>query len=205
MEKTKKNKDWVLISFIWVTFLLHISYMWYTGIKDGSGAGEAPRSVLFPLYSCNLTMYLLLLLLFVPRGKIWDMIAVACAYAGVLGGAVSVAEYLMTPNWQSYEFIKSLLSHATLFISSLWLFIKRYAKISIKNFLPCLYYVALCLADGLLLMWVLPKANPMWLRKPVLDGVNFLSGWNMAWIFLLAVGAFGLVWDLIKYRGKIKF
>jgi hypothetical protein len=199
----EKQKDWVLITLTWITFLLHISYMWYTGILNGSGVGEASRSILFPLYSCNLSMYLLLALLFIPKGKIWDIIATATAYAGLIGGIVSVADYLMSPNWQSYEFIRSLFSHMALTAGCIWLFIK-YIKISITNILPCLYYTALCAVDGLLLLWLLPKANPMWFREPILEGVPFLMGWNIAWIFLLICGTFCLIWDLIKYRDKIK-
>jgi hypothetical protein len=204
MEKETK-KDWIFISLAWATFLLHISYMWYTGIAEGSGSGEAPRSVLFPLYSCNLTMYLLMTLLFIPKGKLWDIIATATAYAGFIGGFVSVADYLLiSPNWKSYEFIKSLLSHTTLTLGCLWLFIK-YIKISVKDILPCLYYCGLCLFDASILLWLLPKANPMWMRIPLVDGVPFLMGYNIAWIFILSVSAFCFVWDLIKYHGKIKF
>jgi hypothetical protein len=172
--------------------------MWYTGVIDGSGYGEAPRSVLFPLYSCNVSMYLLLALCFIKKGKVFDIIAAAVAYAGTIGALTSVADYLMSPNWQSFEFVKSLVSHILLFFGCIWLFIK-YVDIGIKNIIPCLYYTAFCLADGILLMWLLPEANPMWLREPVVDGVNFLSGWNLGWMFLLAVAAFLGVWGLVKY------
>ncbi|MDR1917682.1 MAG: hypothetical protein LBQ05_01715 [Christensenellaceae bacterium] len=202
MQTKTDKKDWVLISLAWVTFLLHISYMWYTGIQNGTGTGEASRSILFPLYSCNLSMYLLLALLFIPRGKLWDIIAVATAYAGVIGGIASITDYLMDPNWQSYEFMKSLLSHLTLTAGCVWLFIK-YIKISVKNLLPCLYYIALCLIDALFLMWLLPGANPMWLRSPLVDDVSFLIGWNLGWLFMLSIGTFCLIWDLVKYKGKI--
>jgi hypothetical protein len=202
MNKLKGMKSITVLRILaWLTFLTHISIMWQTGILDGSGAGEAPRSVLFPLFSCNLSMYLLLALCFIKRGRIFDIIATAVAYAGFIGAVVSIADYLISPNWQSFEYFKSLISHIFLLLGSLWLFIK-YVRVGIKNIIACLYYVGFCLVDTLILLWLLPDANPMWVRKPIIDGVEFLNGWNMGWIFLSLVLVFLCGYELIRYIMK---
>jgi hypothetical protein len=204
--RAKDKREWVLISLALAAFILPISFMWYTGIQDGSGAGVAASNILFPMFSCNFCTYLLFSLLLIPKGKVWNNVATMVAYAGTIGAFVTVADYLLIriPDWQDFEFMKSLLSHAALLGGSVWLFVKKYVKINLGNMLPCLCYTLLCLADGLILFWLLPDANPMWFREPILEGADFLMGWNIAWMFPVAVLSFIAIFDLIKYKGNLK-
>jgi hypothetical protein len=203
--RAKGEKDWVLIALALAGVFFHISYMWYTAIKSGSGVGVADSNILFPMYSCNLCTYLLFSLLLIPKGKVWNTVAAMVAYAGTVGGLVTVVDYLFAgvADWMDFEFVKSFFSHAALLGGGVWLFV-RYVRIGPKNFLACFCYIILCAIDALTLCLLLPNANPMWTREPIIKGVDFLKGWNIGWLFLVGVLAFLVVFDLIKYKGDLK-
>ena len=59
--KEDRTKNIALKVFAWSCFITHISVMWQTSLTN-AGSGFVDRSILWPIYFCNVIMYLLLIL-----------------------------------------------------------------------------------------------------------------------------------------------
>lgn len=215
--KNQKTKDLILKIFAWTCFILHISIMWQTSLSN-AGTGEAPRSVLWPFYFCNVAMYLLLIVATIKKDtKVFKLLATFVAAAGIIGAIITFVDYKFPFHTDggvySFERLKSTLSHVFLLVGSLYLFVGGYVKIRFKNVLPFIFGLLLNGFFGVALNWLFisanidPNVNAMWLRHTSVSGVAFLTGIGLGVIALVLVGLFSLIWELIavpiqKKKGK---
>lgn len=205
--KSQKIKDMALKVLAWLCFLFHISVMWQSSLTNG-GTGTAPSAVLWPLYFCNVTMYLLLVVAQIDKkSKVFKALATFVAYAGIIGTIVTFVDYNFPFAYDdgiySFERMKSTVSHAFMMMGSIYLFVGGYVKIRLKNIG---YFVLGVLFNGLVgvaVNWyfitynINTGINAMWLRHTAMDGVPFLNGIGLAAIAVGLMVAFSLVWELI--------
>ena len=191
----QNQKDIFLIVFGLLTFFLHISILWVDFLKTGSA--QAPDNVLFPIYFCNLSMYLLLTtsLWTNKKSKIFFYLAIMTAYSGFFGATISLfypSYYLGSTSIFEWGVLKSMLSHSTMWIGSIWLIVGGYFKIDKKN---VIVFVSGLLIFGLIGLVVngifdlagLNPPNAMYLQHPPLEEVPFLSAYLIGLLMALLI------------------
>lgn len=201
--KTDKYKNIFLQSWALITFLLHISIMWVDFLKNGSAL--APDSVLFPIYFCNMCMYLLLIVAFIKnkKSKFFYFIATFVAYAGTFGALITLFEchYFAGANPNlSWGNLKSMLSHSTMLIGCLYLFVGGFVKIRVKNLVPFIFGLIFCLFSGMFINWLfvtcnLPNPNSMYLVRSAIDGVPLFTGYFIAGAMIVVITIFTIIWE----------
>ncbi len=193
--KSAKYKKYFLRFFASATFILHISLMWTTYLSGDTNAGYAYDNVLFPIYFCNLTMYALFITsLMNPNAKAFEIIATFTAWGGMFGSLISLfypEYYLNTPTLADWGVLKSMLSHSTMLVGSVYLFVGKYVKIEYKNLLNYFYGLLACLVIGLFVNIFLgffgKDVNAMYLKHPPLEELPFFNFLTIPLIMLLII------------------
>lgn len=193
--KSQKNKTRFLRFFSVATFLLHISIMWTTYLKGDTNYGFAYDNILFPIYFCNLSMYCLMICsLMDTNKKYFPAFATFTAWAGIFGSLISLFYpdyYLHNPTLKDWGVLKSMLSHSTMLVGCLYLFIGGYIKLDIKNLIYYSYGLVGCLIVGLFNNSFLAKfnkeVNSMYLKEPPLSDVPFLNFITIPLLMLLVI------------------
>jgi hypothetical protein len=197
---TDIGKARFLKAFAVLTVFLHISPLWINFLKDGQAM--VADNMLFPIYFCNMSMYLLMVTAFVERRdtRFYRHLAAFTAYAGIFGGMISLFYpdyYLGASSMFEWGVFKSMASHSTMVVGAAWLFVGGYAEIGYDN---ALSYVAGLLFYGLAGVIVntlfvsngLRHPNAMYLDHPPLSDVpwlNYLSIPVLMVIVILMVAA----------------
>jgi uncharacterized membrane protein len=179
--KKQKSKNWLLGFFAIITYLIHISVMWYDFIKTGSAS--APATILVPEYFCNIIMYGLIIVAFIKKeGLFFKWIAPFIAWGGIFGALIAIFGnnflangFDFATNWGG---MKSMISHSTLMAGCLWLFVGGYVKVRINNLLSWLAGLVFCLVLTLLLNSIkingsIHNFDGMSLWTPFLKGTVF--------------------------------
>ncbi|OHE40759.1 MAG: hypothetical protein A2Y16_06940 [Tenericutes bacterium GWF2_57_13] len=199
------SKDRFLKMFGLLTFFLHVSVLWVDFIKNG--AASVPDNVLFPIYFCNLSMYMLLLTAFVEdkESKFYRFVSVMTAYGGFFGAMISLmypTYYLGSASMFEWGVFKSMTSHSAMLVGSLWLFVGGYVPIRKSN--TFVYFGGLLLYGGIGLAVNaifasagLHDPNAMYLSAPPLSEAPFLSCWTIAGLMILSIHGFTLAWQKI--------
>lgn len=206
--KDQRRKDAFLKTFGFLTFFLHISVLWVDFLNDGSAG--VPDNVIFPIYFCNASMYLLML------ASIWEQkqtkafhaLAVVTGYAGFFGATISLfypAYYLGASSIFEWGVFKSMLSHSTMWIGAVWLLVGGYVRIERKNVLTyfggLLCFGAVGVMVNLIFRWAgLHEPNAMYLQHPPLAEAPILSAYTISFLMLLLI--FGFVELVNRARTK---
>jgi hypothetical protein len=215
--KTQKGKDTYLKVWGVVTPFLHISMLWTEFLKNG--AATVSDNMLFPIYFCNLTMYLLIVVSFMSNkeSKWFNYLAVVTSYGGILGALISLfypdyyvneATALTWPIW------KSLLSHSTMLIGCLYLITGKYIEIKRRNiWVFGLGLLGSGVVGALLILTYklagLTLPNAMYLLKPALETDNkleavLLSGYAIAIYMVLVTTVVTIAYEKIIAYNKTK-
>lgn len=201
--KNQKHKNVILKSIALTVFLLHISIIWVNYLKHGHA--DAPLNIIFPVFFCNIMMYLLLIVAFIPnkQGKIFRYLATFVAYCGIVGGIITLLypeSYLNSQDMFLWNTMKSLLSHTFLLIGSAYLFVGGYVKIRFSNVLVVLCGLAGCGLVGLILNLAfitlgLPNPNSMYMFKPAIANAPITMGWWLGLFIVLLVVIVSTLWE----------
>lgn len=206
--KKQKMKDLFLKFFAALTVFLHLLPLWVDFLSGQPAI--ANDNMLFPIYFCNLTMYLLVITAFWgdKNSKAFKYLATMTSYAGIFGALISLfypEYYFAAGTMFTVGVMKSMLSHSTMLVGSLYLLTAGYFKINLKQ--NVIVYSVGLLAYGLIGMLVnltfrlanLNSPNAMYLIKPPIDGVNVLNAYTIA---LMMIGLVALISYLIEFFKK---
>lgn len=198
-----KIKTIVLKGIGTATYLLHISILWVDFLTNGSAS--AADNILFPIYFCNFTMLLLMVVGFIrnKEGVPFRILATLTAYGGVVGGLVTLFYpefYMWTPDFTSWYILKSFLSHSLMLLGCIYLFVGGFVKIRVDNTLYLAGGLLLTLAVGLIVNALfaacgLPDPNAMYLQKSPIAEVPFLNGYVIGLLMLALTFIFTAVWE----------
>jgi len=203
--KTQKGKDLFLRTFALLTFFLHISILWIDFLRNGSAV--AYDNILFPKYFCNFCMYMLMIVSLWgdKQSKTFQAVAIFTAYGGFFGAMISLFYpdyYLGAPDMFEWGVFKSLLSHSTMLVGSLWIFVGGYIPIRKTN--AILYAGGLLCsgAIGLIVNWLfeangLSDPNAMYLHHPPLSDVPFLNCYTISALMVLVIFTFTLIYERV--------
>ncbi len=207
--KHEKYKDMYLKFWAWVTFLLHLSPLWVEFLKGNPAI--AADNQLFPIYFCNMSMYLLLIVAIWgnKKTKTFNYLATFAAYAGALGALISLfyPEYYLGEGARMFEWgvFKSMLSHSTMLIGSIYLLAGGYFKVDKKNVIA---YAGGLLVYGLIGVIVnvtfqlagLYEPNAMFMQRPPIEEVPFLNFYVIAIMMLLVVFITSWLYEIGRER-----
>ncbi len=171
--KSQKWKDFALKAFALTTVIVHFSIVWTSYL--GTGTPIVTPSILFPVFFCNLAMYMLLVAAFWKNKstKLFEWIATFAAYAGIIGGLVTTFYpdfYTANPNVGDWLVLRSMIDHTTMLIGCLFLFVGGYIKPRVYNMLPLcvgLLFSGLVgvIINGIFSLSGLPAQNSMYLQN----------------------------------------
>lgn len=201
--RPQRWKDFVLKFCALATFIIHISIMWVDYLKYGHA--EAPWYILFPIYFCNYCMYVLMVVAFMKNkeGKAFNWLATFIAYGGAIGALITVfySDYLAAdPYMQQWITVKSLLSHNTMLIGCLFLFVGGYVKIRVSNLYK--FFAGLVgslivgfAVIGLFAAFGLELPNAMYLLDTAIGGVPLFNGYFIGLLMLILVFTFAAIYE----------
>ncbi|HIY96515.1 MAG TPA: YwaF family protein [Candidatus Borkfalkia excrementigallinarum] len=125
------------------------------------------------------------------------------AYGGTIGALISLFYpdfYLAQPDFWDWGIFKSFLSHSTMMIGCLYLFVGGYVKIRVFNLIP--------FAAGLLGTWIVGMAinglfaacgleppNAMFLQYSPIAEIPFFNGYGIALLMICLIFLFTAVWE----------
>jgi hypothetical protein len=200
--KEQPWKDFVLKVSGFATFALHVSwvYVHYFETREIN----VPDNVIFPLFFCNLMMYLLLLVAYWPnkQSKFFKYMAILVAYGGFFGAMISLFYpdyYVSNPTLADWGVLKSMLSHSTMLVGSLWLFVGGYVKVRVSNFIPLLGGMAAVLLLGLTNTYGLKLYDGMYLTHSAIDDVPLFTGYFIGGCILALSLLFMIVYEQMAY------
>jgi hypothetical protein len=206
--KSQFQKDLFLKVFALLTFFIHISIMWYDFLKQGFA--YAPNHVLFPIYFCNLSMYLLLIVAYYgnKNTSFFKILAITTAYAGTFGALISLfypTYYIGSSSMFEWGVFKSLMSHSTMLVGSLWLIIGQYFKIeknhAVVYFGGLLFYGAIgVFVNQLYRIFELGDPNAMYLSHPPLTEVPILNAYTISFLMVLFIYIFTLIYHALSVK-----
>lgn len=201
--KKQNHKNIFLVSTGIVCFLSHISHLWLQFFTN-NGVAQINDYILFPLYFCNLMMFLLLVLSLLTNknSKFFQVLAVFTFYGGMLGSTISLIYpdyYVSSGGNVDYYVIKSFMSHSILMIGAMWLYLGGFFKPRLSNVIW--YFIGL-VVTGLLgfitnvmyEVFLNRQANAMWMQAPAIEGTPF-DGWLLAFLSLIIVTCVSLYFE----------
>jgi len=200
--KSQKYKDIYLKVWALATLFLHLSPLWISFLNGNPAI--AADNMLFPIYFCNLSMYLLVIVAFWgnKKTKFFNQIATLVAYAGMFGALISLFYpdyYLHGTTIFEWGVFKSMLSHSTMLIGCLYLFVGGYFKVNRYNVVTYTIGLLFFGAVGLIVNWTFAAAglnapNAMYLQHPPIEDVPFLNVYVIAVLMVLLV--FGISYTI---------
>ena len=209
--KSQKYKDIYLKVWALATFFLHISPLWIAFLNGQPAI--AADNVLFPIYFCNMSMYLLVVVAFWgnKKTKFFGYISTVVAYAGAFGALISLFYpdyYLHGTTIFEWGVFKSMLSHSTMLIGSLYLFVGGYFKVNRYN--TIIYAIGLLFfgAAGLIVNSIFAAAglnapNAMYLQHPPIEDVPFLNVYVIAALMVLLVFAISYTYEVVSKKMSV--
>lgn len=209
--KKQKYKDIFLKTFAWATLFLHLSPLWMEFLRGNSPV--AADNMLFPIYFCNMSMYLLVVVAIWgnKQTKFFGHMATVVAYAGMFGALISLfypEYYIHGGSIFDWYVLKSMLSHSTMLLGCLYLFVGGYFKINRFNVVS--YSIGLLFfgAVGLLVNWIFALAglnapNAMYLQHPPIEDVPFLNVYVIAALMLILVFAISFSYEALAKKLNI--
>lgn len=211
--KKFKHKEWFLKFWAVLTVFLHWLPLWVSHLQGQDAI--AANNQLFPIYFCNMSMYLLVITAFWgdKKSKSFHYLSVITCYAGALGALISLfypEYYLGSGNIFELGVIKSMLSHSTMLIGSLYLMTGKYFKVKLKDNV-IIYGVGLLgfgviglAVNGLFALVGLPQPNAMFLQKPPIEEVPFLNVFVIALLMMLVVAGISYTIEYLETKRTAK-
>ena len=205
---TQTHKDIYLKFWGWATFFLHISPLWIEFLKGNTPV--AADNMLFPIYFCNLSMYLLVVVAIWgnKKSKAFNYLATMTGYAGTLGALISLfypEYYIHGGSIFDWGIFKSMLSHSTMLIGSLFLITGGYFRIQKQNTIVygagLLIFGAIGVAVNQTFAWAgLYQPNAMFLQHPPIEDVPFLNVYVISFMMIILIFAFTSLVDHLRLK-----
>lgn len=206
--KEQKWKDFALKSFALVTVLVHFSLVWTSYLQTGTAM--VTPSILFPIFFCNLAMWMLLVAAFWKNkeSKLFKWIATFAAYAGIIGALVTTFYpdfYIANPDVSNWMVLRSMIDHTTMMIGCLYLFVGGYIEVRVFNVVPFVCGLLFSgvvglINNGIFSLCGLPAQNSMYLQKPAIEGVPFLSCYVIGLMAVALVFIVGVIYEFIALK-----
>jgi len=181
VKKQKHKLLWLKVSAI-VTVAIHYSPLWVDFFTEGEALVE--KSMLLPIYPCNICMWLLLITAFIrPDGRIFRYLSEFLMLAGVVCAVIGIVfneNYGANPTLANYGILKGLLSHSTMLFGCLYLWVSRLAVPRMHCLISVIFGLLLFIVDGAIINFLfsalgLDRVNAMYLLSPPFEDLPFIN------------------------------
>ncbi len=199
----QKYKNLILKLSALITVLIHISDLWVDYLTSG-GSVNVGSTHIFPMYPCNIVMWMLLVVAFLDNKEstLFRLLAEFCFIVGVICGVIGILlneNFDSTPTLSDYSVLKGLLSHSTMLFGCIYLFVGRYVRPNIFSTLSLVFGFGIFVICGVgvnLLFSAFGMESPdcIWI-----NGVPYV-GMSSIVLGLLAVLAYFGIFALIELR-----
>lgn len=165
-----------------LTVVIHFSSLWVDFFAEGTATVE--KSMLLPIYPCNICMWLLLITAFVkPERKAFRYLSEFLMLAGVVCAVIGIVfneNYGENPTLADYDILKGLLSHSTMLFGCLYLGVSGLATPRMHCLISVVSGLMLFIVDGLVInalfaTFGLDSVNAMYLLSPPFEGLPFIN------------------------------
>lgn len=206
--KSQKYKDLILKISAILTVVLHYSSLYVDFLTTGTATIE--DNMLFAVYPCNVTMWLLLIVAFKKNksGKVFTTLADITFYLGIIGGVIGIVFneiYGNTGTLADYDTLKGLLSHCTLIFGSIYLLVGGYIKIRVSNTISAFIGAVLLFVDGWFIIGIytlcgLEPPNTMYLLESPFAGMEWFNSTVIGLAVILLVFAITAIYEQIALK-----
>ena len=191
--KTEDKKTAGLKFFAVITVIIHYSSLWVDYLRDNAAEIESP--MLFPIYPCNVCMWLLVIVAFMKNknGTVFRVLSEFLVLGGTVCGSIGIIlneNYDSTPNLLDYDVLKGLLSHSTMLIGIIYLLVAGFVKIRVKNIISVITGLMIFFVDGVIINTLyalcgLEPCNSMYLLEAPFP--------DMPWLITPVMGLMGVL------------
>lgn len=207
-KKVKEDKTkWLIIKIFAVTTVaLHYSSIYVSFFKTGNAIVE--NTMLLPIYPCNVMMWLLLIVAFMKNksSKLFKVLLDALFYIGLGGGLIGIVfneNYMNNPNLLDYDILKGLLSHSTMILGILCLFVFDFMRIRVKNVIGVIIGFIILLIDGIFVISIfnafnLDTPNVMFLLELPFPKYPFINTFTIGIISIIVCFIITIIYEQIK-------
>lgn len=200
--RKERTKDFVLKSVSIAVVVLHYSSL-YVDFFANSGNVEIDHNMLFPIYPCNITMWLLVIVAFWKKRnqKTYQVLAEFVFIVGTFCGLVGVLynfNFLDSTNgFADYEALKGILSHTVMIFGTIYLGVMNYIKIRVPNGIRSVFWgLILFIAIGAIINTVFISTgidkdiNAMYMMEPPIPSLPFFNFFvlGVLGLFLVFIG-----------------
>ncbi len=205
--KNQSSKDIWLKVFASLTFLVHISSVWYDYFTKGFAL--VGSTILFPVFFCNLNMWILVIVAFMNKKCKWfQILSEYLLYAGTFGAIIATLFsefYNANPDLSNFVVFKSLLSHTFLLAGCLWLGVGGYVRIRVRNTFSFVTGVMICVYDGFILNLLFKiigrtDVNAMYLNQGPLSSQPWLTSYFIITLLGVFVFLFTAIYEQIALK-----
>lgn len=203
--KTDRAKDLFLKTVALAVIFVHFSPLYMDYLRNGEA--KVADNMLFPVYPCNLAMWLLLIYAFISEKDrpAATVIGEFTFYLGMVGGIIGIAanvNYANTPDLGDWGIFAGLLSHSVMLLGCLWLLVGAYIRIRVRNTLSVLIGLAIMLLDGFLIIQIFRSAgltppNSMFLLGVPFENLKWLNTAKIGVIAITVTFIFTLAYELL--------
>ena len=201
--KNQRYKNIILKFSAVITVIIHISDLWVEYFQTGGNA-QVGSVHIFPMYPCNILMWMLLVTAFIDNkdSKIFKLFAEFCFIVGIVCGVIGILlneNFDSTPTLADYTVLKGLLSHSTMLFGCIYLFVGDYVRPGISSTVSLIFGFGIFVACGLgmnLLYSAFGMESPdgIWINGVPYVGVSSII------LGLLAVALYFGVFALVELR-----
>lgn len=180
-----------------ITVIIHFSSL-YVDYFSGK-APDVERSMLLPLYPCNIAMWTLVIVAFMKntQSKLYEFLCVVTFYLGVIGGVLGIVVneiYINTPDLTDWSVLKGLLSHSTMLFGCIYVVVAGFLKIRVTNVIYVFFGLIMMVVDGGLIILLhkifsLDLPNSMYLLEIPFENIPIINVWTIGVLALLLVFA----------------
>lgn len=190
--KTEERKTAGLKFFAVITVIIHYSSLWVDYLRDNAAEIESP--MLFPIYPCNVCMWLLVIVAFMKNknSTVFRLLSEFLVLGGTVCGSIGIIlneNYDSTPSLLDYDVLKGLLSHSTMLIGIIYLLASGFVKIRVKNVISVVAGLMIFFVDGVVInslysIFGLEPCNSMYLLEAPFP--------DMPWLITPVMGIMGV-------------
>ena len=201
--KDQKYKNLLLKLSAVITVIIHFSDLWVIYLKSG-GFAYIGSTYIFPMYPCNIVMWMLLFAAFIENksSTLFKLLAEFCFVIGSVCGVIGIVlneNFMMIPTLADYSILKGLLSHSTMLFGCIYLFVGGFVRPGISSTLSLVFGFSIFVVSGVtvnLLFEAFGMASPdgIWIKGVPYVGVSSII------LGLLAVALYFAVFALVELR-----
>jgi hypothetical protein len=172
--------------------------------------------LLLPIYPCHILMWMTLITGFMKNknSKVFVWLSSFAFYGGVVCASIGILfneNYLANPDITDYGILKGLLSHSTMLLSALYLFVMKYVKIDfIENFKGIVLGLVFLIVDGLIVnslfeVFRLPEVNAMYLLNPPYPDFPYINVFSIGIISIFLSFVILNIMELVMLKKEERF